>query len=304
MPHPKLLPAKQREQYTVGWICPLQVERTAAIQMLDERHEPPSGHDPADQNIYDCGCIGKHNVVIAGLRGTTGLSAATSVVVQMCRSFKHLRFGLLVGIGSGVPSQQDVHLGDVVISIPDGTSGGVIQWDKGKLKADGTLQRTGSLNQPPSSLLGAALRLGTAIELEEDSIAEYITDGVRPEYRFPEENEDCLYDPEYKHQVQEGSCSQCDCSRILFRKKRGPTPKIYQGIIASGNREIKNGAERDRIAKELGNVLCFETEAAGLMNDFPCLVVRGRYCFPRISLTGKALVDVCIARHLRLLGLP
>jgi nucleoside phosphorylase len=32
---------------------------------------------------------------------------------------------------------------------------------------------------------------------------------------------------------------------------------------------------RDKLSAELGGVLCFELEAAGLMNSFPCLVVRG-----------------------------
>jgi nucleoside phosphorylase len=31
---------------------------------------------------------------------------------------------------------------------------------------------------------------------------------------------------------------------------------------------------RDKLASEKG-VLCFEMEAAGLMNQFPCLVIRG-----------------------------
>jgi nucleoside phosphorylase len=37
---------------------------------------------------------------------------------------------------------------------------------------------------------------------------------------------------------------------------------------------MKDATIRDTIAKEKG-VLCFEMEAAGLMNHFPCLVVRG-----------------------------
>ena len=45
--------------------------------------------------------------------------------------------------------------------------------------------------------------------------------------------------------------------------------------IASGNQVIKDAAVRDRLSAELGGVLCFEMEAAGLMNSFPCLVVRG-----------------------------
>ena len=38
---------------------------------------------------------------------------------------------------------------------------------------------------------------------------------------------------------------------------------------------MRNGIDRDRISRELGGVLCFEMEAAGLMNTFPCLVIRG-----------------------------
>jgi hypothetical protein len=38
---------------------------------------------------------------------------------------------------------------------------------------------------------------------------------------------------------------------------------------------MRNGTERTMVSAELGEVLCFETEAAGLMNNFPCLVIRG-----------------------------
>jgi hypothetical protein len=36
----------------------------------------------------------------------------------------------------------------------------------------------------------------------------------------------------------------------------------------------KHGATRDRLRQEL-DILCFEMEAAGLMDSFPCLVIRG-----------------------------
>lgn len=42
---------------------------------------------------------------------------------------------------------------------------------------------------------------------------------------------------------------------------------------------VKNGPERDAIGQE-SNALCFEMEAAGIINHLPCLVVRGvcDYC--------------------------
>jgi hypothetical protein len=49
---------------------------------------------------------------------------------------------------------------------------------------------------------------------------------------------------------------------------------IYYGQIASSNQVIKYSRTRDRWARELG-ILCFEMEAAGLMDHFPCLVIRG-----------------------------
>lgn len=50
---------------------------------------------------------------------------------------------------------------------------------------------------------------------------------------------------------------------------------VHYGTIASGNQVIKTAVERDRLSAELGGVFCFEMEAAGLMNSFPCLVIRG-----------------------------
>lgn len=38
---------------------------------------------------------------------------------------------------------------------------------------------------------------------------------------------------------------------------------------------MRDVLERDRISTALSGVLCFEMEAAGFMNNFPCLVIRG-----------------------------
>ncbi|KAJ4135293.1 hypothetical protein NW768_004915 [Fusarium equiseti] len=64
-------------------------------------------------------------------------------------------------------------------------------------------------------------------------------------------------------------------SKPVHRTPR-PTnrPKIHYGNIGSGNSVVKNAVERDEVAKR-DNVICFEMEAAGIMDDFPCLVIRG-----------------------------
>ncbi|EED20813.1 conserved hypothetical protein [Talaromyces stipitatus ATCC 10500] len=51
-------------------------------------------------------------------------------------------------------------------------------------------------------------------------------------------------------------------------------PQTHYGTIASGNTLIKDGKTREAIREDTG-ALCFEMEAAGLMADFPCLMIRG-----------------------------
>ncbi|KXL46243.1 MAG: hypothetical protein FE78DRAFT_372389 [Acidomyces sp. 'richmondensis'] len=56
-------------------------------------------------------------------------------------------------------------------------------------------------------------------------------------------------------------------------------PEIHYGIIASSNSLENSANHRDmtlaRLRKENIDPICFEMEAAGLMNSFPCLVIRG-----------------------------
>jgi nucleoside phosphorylase len=54
---------------------------------------------------------------------------------------------------------------------------------------------------------------------------------------------------------------------------------VHGGTIASGELVVRNAVLRDRLTSEYG-VLCFETEAAGALADFSCMVIRGisDYC--------------------------
>jgi nucleoside phosphorylase len=54
--------------------------------------------------------------------------------------------------------------------------------------------------------------------------------------------------------------------------------RVHYGLIASGNQVIKDAVSRDKLNKDLGGAcLCIEMEAAGMMNNFPCIVIRGIY---------------------------
>jgi hypothetical protein len=72
--------------------------------MLDQEQGIIRETDAQDYNAYFVGRLHDHNVVIACLpAGVDGLAAAATVAKDMLRTFKELRFGLLVGIGGGIP---------------------------------------------------------------------------------------------------------------------------------------------------------------------------------------------------------
>ncbi len=274
-------PKFQSEDFTVGWVCALPIELAAAVEMLDEEHQDvPMPRDATDTNVYSLGRIGEHKVVIACLpAGQMGTSSATAVASHMMSRFTSIKFGLMVGIGGGVPSaESDIRLGDVVISQPHMQHGGVVQYDFGKAGTTGQFTRTGFLNAPPIALLNAVAKLRSNYLRHKSNISEHLSAIISrlPHFASPTTEYDTLFEPSYNH-TGGSTCDQCSKDRIIERAPRGSEEiVVHYGTIASGNQVIKDGLTRDRIKVELGGgVLCFEMEAAGLMNSFPCLVIRG-----------------------------
>lgn len=86
--------------------------------------------------------------------------------------------------------------------------------------------------------------------------------------------------PSYPHAIGEAACTSCSPDGEQQRPPRQSSqPVIHYGTIASGNKVIRDAATRDRWGNE-HNVLCFEMEAAGIMNILPSLIIRGicDYC--------------------------
>ncbi|CAI7644574.1 unnamed protein product [Penicillium viridicatum] len=274
------------EQYTVGWICALETEYVAARAFLDRKHARPETLSPNDNNHYTLGEIGGHQVVIAVLPdGDYGTSSAAGVARDMLHSFPNIRFGLMVGIGGGAPTKQDIRLGDIVVSSSRGGRGGLLQYDFGKVLQGQEFHQTGFLNQPPPILRAAVSGLQAQYEEEGHLLKESIQtvlDGnkrLKRKYAQPPSEGDRLYESQFIHVPDsQASCAElCDDSKLILRPERTEDeddPAIHYGLIASANRVIKNALFRDKLAVEQ-DVLCFEMEAAGLMNHFPCLVIRG-----------------------------
>ncbi|KAL4947389.1 hypothetical protein BDW69DRAFT_204458 [Aspergillus filifer] len=240
------------DDYTVAWICALPLEAAAARLMLDKTHTQPQ--HIGDPNAYQFGELNGHHIVIAhlpnGIYGT---------VLPLLRS-------------------NDIRLGDVVVSKPGAEHGGVIQYDYGKAMHGGQFKSTGILNQPPQALLTHLSRLEAEQMIGgEDRISKIISDilkqnsDIKEKFSPPEQHTDLLYKSSYCHADEAPDCAECDKEQLVQRQLRDTrTPRIHYGLIASGDRVMKDSETRDRLAKQHG-ILCFEMEAAGLMNELPTL---------------------------------
>lgn len=283
----------RNESYTVGWIAALAHEAAAAKAALDDFHgRAPLTQNLQDQNLYVLGRIRGHNVVIASLpAGVIGTIAATTTAMHMLASFPAIKIGLMVGIGAGIPrikkdrktsryrDLRNIRLGDVVVSQPGGTHGGVKQYDLGKAHATGDFEPSGFLNGPPRTLLNAVGVLRQLHESGESDMPNILNQillnlsNAPHSYAYPGQEFDRLFEAEYHHPQDEETCDDCDEDKEVVRTDRRSTnPVLHCGVIASGNQVIKSPAIRDRLGS---GCICFEMEAAGLMNDFPCLVIRG-----------------------------
>ncbi|KAF9883051.1 hypothetical protein FE257_004305 [Aspergillus nanangensis] len=301
--------------YTVGWVCALpESELVAAMAMLDEKHPVLSAIDPHDSNSYVLGRIGDHNVVIACLPAeTTGKVSAASVAKDLIRSFPAVRFGLMVGIGGGAPYYgargnddratndeedsedteepdddpediRDIRLGDVVISLHSKSSDAVVQYDFGKsLQERDFILSGGKLNKPPSIVLSAVALLKAQHEMEGHQILETLSTtmssypALATKFQHPGSQKDYLFKPGFVHEAGKKTCKSCRRleSNLVKREPRpDSTPQIHYGTIGSADQVMKDALLRDKWAEEQ-SIICFEMEAAGLMDSFPCLVIRG-----------------------------
>ncbi|PQE30100.1 ankyrin repeat-containing protein [Rutstroemia sp. NJR-2017a WRK4] len=223
----------------------------------------------------------------------------------MLRSFRAIRFGLMVGIGGGAPyygdegaeeaedsedeeedhdSIRDIRLGDVVVSLQTKSTEAVVQYDFGKSIQGGEFFLTGKLNKPPSIVLSAvsALRskairqgLDTLKILKEMTAA---NPRLAKKFVYQGIEKDRLFKNDIIHLTDKKSCKACcgpnDINLVRRTKREDDTPQLHYGTIGSADQVMKDAKLRDKWAEDKG-IFCFEMEAAGLMDSFPCLVIRG-----------------------------
>ncbi|KAK5677770.1 hypothetical protein LTS10_009653 [Elasticomyces elasticus] len=287
------------ESYTVGWITALPNERAAGESMFDAKHDSAPQdfrRNTSDPNAYSWGKIGVHNVVIASLpAGEYGTNAAAAMAQGLISSLPHIRVGLLVGIGAGILGEQqpkeatpearqdtalvvrrEMQLGDVAVSVPKGTTGGVVQFDFAKVQTvegQEKITRIGWLNSPPIAMRTALTKLQAQHDLEYSKVPVLIEQAFE---RYPKLR------TKYSHPGQR-TVPKVDTYHprhgAAVAREPKEIPEIHYGVIASSNTLVKNAQYRDDMLRDLGSEgvdpICIEMEAAGLMNGFPCLVIRG-----------------------------
>ena len=279
----KLKPAN--DTYTVGWITATRLQTAAAEGLFDQGFKLSDPKDPGDSNEYLLGRMGNHNVVVAQMpskeRGSFG-SPATKTVSDMMRTFERIRVVFFVGTGSGVYSKQHpVRLGDVAVSYS-----GLFQYDYDATvqarkfqKLDWSTSAPGSVKRAADSLwkryMDSRNHLGVTVQnmIDRSQILK-----ERGFYNRPEEKFDLLYKSDYQHRQRDADCYQvCGSSDLVKRPPVGQLediPAVHLGAIASADKSIRNAKLRDELAEDQG-VLCFESEAAGLLGTFPSLLIRG-----------------------------
>jgi nucleoside phosphorylase len=186
----------------------------------------------------------------------------------------------------------------VVVSRPGGRHGGVIQYNYGKAVQAGRFEPTGILNQPPQALLTHMSQLeAKQMAGGEDHIAKLVIEvlkrnpNMNERFSPPEQNSDYLFYSSYHHDDNDSDCERCDKEKLVKRQPRDRrTTYIHYGLIASGDQVMKDSETRDHLAQQHG-VLCFEMEAARLMNELPGLVIRGiyDYCDSHKQKSGKGM---------------
>ncbi|OCL09886.1 purine and uridine phosphorylase, partial [Glonium stellatum] len=269
------------EAYTVGWICALPNVFAASKAMLDEAHTELRRDETNSQ--YALGRIGQLNVVLACLpAGMDDTNNVDMVAPNLLRRFPGIRFSLMVGIGGGAPSDEhDIHLGDVVVSKPGSTHGGVVQYVPGKTIEEGGFIRTSSLNKLPPVLLTAITVLEVRHRTQKSKVSQHLSKilalypTMAQQFQYQDSEHDLLFEANYNHLSSQATCDNCNNERLVSRPSRHTTdPVIHYGLIGLVNQIPRNGSSREKLRQEK-NILCFETEAAGLVDNFPCLIIYG-----------------------------
>ncbi|KAK3694521.1 nucleoside phosphorylase domain-containing protein [Podospora appendiculata] len=304
-----LLP-KRRNHFSTAIFCALTLEANAVEAAFDHHLDAQTfGKAQGDANAYSTGMIGRHAVVLVWMAGMGKWQAASSA--SACAlSFPEIKLALAVGICGGVPfvkHDKEMLFGDAAIS-----GDGLVHYDFGRqfpghqfVRKDSILDIPGKPKAEISAFL-SKLRGHRANRHLHDSMWTHLLklqEDLGEPSTHPGAKEYKLFEPSYCHMHQvPGSCEvcgdtsqtgssvceaaltstceevHCDSRNLMSRKRLvHPRPMVHFGLIASGDRVMKSGEDRDIIAKS-ENIIAFEMEGIGVWDQFPCCLVINGIC--------------------------
>lgn len=272
-----------RSEFKIAIICALKIEAEAIAALFEHRfdRERPYTKVDNDSNSYSCGVIGGHYVVLIHMPGAGKVRAAEAA--SNCKhSFPNVNLAIVAGVCGAVPHftsggvSREIVLGDIIIS----TS--VVQYDLGRLKADGFKTKDGlkdALPPPAESIASLLAKLEASKTLQEKMVGHTKEDELATKY--PGVAEDKLFEASYIHDPvpdeQTPFRDSCPADKLIIRDRLNrqvrPRPAIHFGVVASGDTVMMLGTERDKISNRL-NAIAFEMEGAGVWRQMPCLVIK------------------------------
>ncbi|RYP79537.1 hypothetical protein DL770_006614 [Monosporascus sp. CRB-9-2] len=115
---------------------PLEISSASA---LDRRHRGRFPMGRGDDYVFHAGEVCGHNVITSTLPAGQGYGtgSAAALASQVEKFFPNLWFGLLVGVAADLPNPgrihpRDIRLGDVLVTVREGESAGLVAYDLGK----------------------------------------------------------------------------------------------------------------------------------------------------------------------------
>ncbi|KAI0410232.1 purine and uridine phosphorylase [Xylaria grammica] len=253
----------KRTHYRIVWLCTHIAAFERARSFMDEIY-PQSTPGP---HLYCCARIGHHKLVVflpQKVPPDKHGPLLRSPIQRLVQLFPKVKLFLAVGVGGGAPSQQnDIRLGDVVVGLAKDTNKSMFTYDIDKTLVSRRFESVQVFDLPYSI---SAARLPDRI--------------VGKPLPLPPHSTDHLYKSEVVHQNTSQPCStmcENDKSQMVQRSARdgyGDAIRVHFGTIASSNKPMEDALVRDILATET-NVLCFETEAYDILNEAPCLLIRG-----------------------------
>lgn len=266
------------EDITVAIFCALPYESAAVKYIFDKEVECRPKTVGPRKYVYSFGVIGEHNVVVAR-PSQMGIVKAAQCAATVSQQFPNVRFALLVGIGAVIPggTERDIRLGDIAVSIPRDGHPGVVEYDYGKYEADGTFVLKGSLDKPHPILISADGALQEDEIMNKNRLRKILKKSTEKAGYARPESDDILFDETFRHVTGDGcsECLKCDHKKVVLRDIKPAQPVVHRGLILSGSGVVKNPEDRLRLRRGHSDAICFEMEAAGIVDEIPCRVVRG-----------------------------